>query len=125
MYYTTGKLLPVISMHAAVNFFGSVVTVLLSHGLDLEALESADTAEALAFIAEHGVQFIFLMIFTLFAYACMACAVIIPIVSRKKIVLEKGETPIPKACLGGVLIANAGMIIMWVVFALQFALSLI
>ena len=125
MYYTTGKLLPVISMHAAINFFGSVVTVLLSHGLDLEALESADMAESIAFIAEHGVQFMFLMIFTLFAYACMACAVIIPIVSRKKIVLERGEMPIPRAYLGGVLIVNAGMIIMWVVFAIQFALSLI
>lgn len=124
MYYTTGRVLPVILMHAAVNFFGSVVTVLLSHGIDLESLDFEDMSAATEFISAHGVQLVLLILFTIFAYACMACAVIIPAVNYKKIKLERGEMPIPGTQMRSVLILNAGMIVMWVVFILQFALSL-
>lgn len=122
MYYTTGRVLPVIAMHAAINFFGSVVTVLLSHGIDLEALD--DISATMEFISEHGFQLVLLVLFTVFAYACMVCAVVIPAANHKKIKLEKGELPIPATHIKRVLILNAGMIVMWVVFILQFALSL-
>ena len=125
MYYTTGKVLPCMLMHAAVNFFGSIVVVLLTYGIDLEAIESGDMIAVLELVSKHWIQLALLAVFTLFIYACMVCAIVIPIANRKKIVLDKGESPIPRGLLKKVVIFNGGMIVLWVVFALQLAISLL
>jgi len=55
----------------------------------------------------------------------MICAIVLPIVLRKKIVLEKGEIEIPKGRAISTVVLNAGMIVMLVVYILEFVLNLI
>ncbi len=123
MYYSTGKLYLTILFHAAVNFFGSIVTVLLTDGL--YTLDTADINAFLVFISENIIQIVLLMLFLLFNFICMTCAIVLPIVLRKHIVLQKGICPIPREKVRSTIIFNAGIIVMVIVYISQIIISLL
>jgi len=131
VYYSTGKIHLTIAIHAVINFFGSVVASLLTEAMDkmyadMETLMTASDMETvLGFYAEHGFTMLFMLAFMFFVFAAMICAIVLPIVLRKKIVLEKGEIEIPKGRAISTVVLNAGMIVMLVVYILEFVLNLI
>ena len=126
IYYTTGKLYITIAIHAIVNFVGSVVSSLLAPVSDaLDAIDPDDVDALMEFITENVGHIIGLLAFSLFIYAAMACAVIFPIVFRKKLRLGRGEVIIPGSKIVPVVILNGGIIAMIILYLLEFGLNLL
>ena len=128
IYYTTGKLYLTIAIHAVVNFVGGVIPSLFTSIIDaLLAADPEDPSAMLEIVMENPLTFVGLIIFELFVYAAMACAVIFPLVFRKKLKgkLLPGEVCIPRQKLIPTVILNGGVIAMFVVYLLEFGLNLL
>ena len=126
MYHSTGRLLPCILLHAAINLVGSVVPTLLSPILEaIEGIDPENMDTMAQFLADNIGGILAAAAFSLFVYAAMAAAVIIPIVMRKKIKLGAPEVAIPRKRAIAIIVANAGAIVLLVLYALEFGLSLI
>ena len=132
IYYTTGNLFLTIALHAAINFFGSVVTSLIAPFIDpvAEWLETADTTnieEMISFIIDNPAGIILTLAFSFFVTASMACAIIFPIVFRKKLKrsLSRGSEELPKGRVFESVILNGGIIAMFIVYFLEFGLNLL
>ncbi len=126
IYYSTGKLYITIAIHAIVNFVGSILTSFLVPISDgLAAIDPTDTDAMITFAQENILGMSCLMLFSAFTYAAMACAVIFPIVFRKKLRLSRGEIVIPRGKVFPTVILNAGVIAMLFLYILEFGLSLI
>lgn len=126
MYHSTGRILPCILMHATINLFGSVVPTFLTPVLEaLENLDATDIQGMTEFVMNNLGGVLAASVFSMFVYAAMALAVILPIVLRKKIKLGAAEVKLPRGRAFGIIVGGAGMIIMLIVYALEFALNLI
>lgn len=130
VYYNTGKLHLTIALHATINFVGSIVSSWLMQGTEKmeEALANMDGSDPMAgidFILEHGLTVVGLIVFELFVLGAMICAVLLPILLRKRIVIGKGEVVIPKHRVLDIVVVNAGIIVMLIVYALEFALNML
>ncbi len=130
VYYSTGRIWYTIALHAAINFIGSVVTAYLDLGVTQmsEALVSLNTEsveEMLAFIGQYGLIIVAEYAFLAFVLVAMICAVVLPIVLRKKVILERNELPAPRKKVLGAAFLNIGVIVMLAVYVVQFALNLI
>ncbi len=128
VYYTTGRLYLTVILHAIVNFVGSVLTSFLMPVSDgLGGIDPANTEELMQFIMANIAPMIGLLIFSAFTYISMLCAVIFPIVFRKKLLsrLHTGEVEIPKSRILPVVILSGGMIFMLAVYLVEFGLNLL
>ncbi|MBR3878568.1 MAG: CPBP family intramembrane metalloprotease [Clostridia bacterium] len=126
IYYSTGKLYITIAIHAIVNFVGSILSSLLvpvSEAMD--AIDPNDMGAYLEFVEANIGPLLGLVAFSLFTYAAMACAVIFPIVFRKKLQIRPGEVTIPKGKIMSVVILNVGIIVMITLYLLEFGLNLL
>jgi membrane protease YdiL (CAAX protease family) len=127
VYYTTANVFLTIGMHMVVNFLGSIVSVLLTSGLQdmLTALEGASDEDVFA-VLESNIWTVFgTLAFFFFILAAVVCAIVLPIVFRKRIVLEKGEDRLPRGKGFSTVVGNAGMIAMLAIYGVEFVLSLI
>ena len=126
IYYSSGRILPCILIHAIVNFMGSIVPVWLTPILEkMESLDYENIDGLVEFTMNNLGGIVAAMAFSLFVYAAMALAIILPITLRKKIKLGKPETKLPRGRAMGIVIGGTGMIIMLVVYGLELVLSLI
>lgn len=130
VYYSTGRVWYTIALHAAINFVGSVVTAYLNLGVTqmseaLGTLNTENTDEVLSFAGRYGWVILAEYAFLALVLVAMICAVVLPIVLRKKIVLERNELLAPRKKVLGAAFLNVGVIVMLVVYVVQFALSLI
>lgn len=130
VYYATGNVFLTIGLHASVNFFGSIASTWLMSGLQnfLDALEGVplDDIDAIVGVCGNYILVIIgVLAFFLFVVASMICAIVLPIVLRKKIVLGKGECQLPKGKGFSTVVGNAGMIVMLAVCGVNFILNLI
>ena len=128
VYYNTGRISLSIGLHAAINFIGSILTSYLSRGIEgSELLNNPELTE------EQMVQALMseaLPLFALFAFfsvvvSAMVCAIVMPIVLRKRITLECSRLGLTAKQIRAVAFANCGVIVMLVVYALEFMLNLI
>lgn len=126
IYYTTGKLHLTIAIHAIVNFVGSVIAPLLTPVADaLETVDVENPDALMAFVKANTMSIVGLLAFELFAGIAMICGVIIPLIFRKKLKLDRGEVFIPKNRIMPVVILNAGVIAMMVLYLFEFGLNLL
>ena len=128
IYYVTGRLYLTIAIHAVVNFIGSVVSALLTPISDaITSLETEDPMAIIGIIMEQPIAAVGFAVFTLFVYASMICAVILPLAFRKKLVsrLSPAEVSIPRGKIVQTVILSGGIIAMLVVYLLEFGLNLI
>jgi membrane protease YdiL (CAAX protease family) len=126
IYYSTGKLHLTIIMHAVINFFGSVVTTWLSPVIDgLNEIDMSDMDAYMEFVMSNLPMLLFSLAFSLFIYASMACAVAFPIAFRKRIHFGRGECHLSRKQVISVACAGAGIITMFAVYLVEFALNLI
>lgn len=126
VYYSTGKLYLTVAIHAIVNFVGSVLTSFLSPVIEeFTSLDMADAEAMITFVQDNLLGIIGIAIFDIFVYGAMACAVIFPIVFRKKLRLPKGEIVIPQNRVVPVVVLNVGMITMLIIYTLEFGLNLL
>ncbi len=125
IYYSTGKLHLTVIIHAVVNFVGSVLTSFLSPITEkLLETDLNDPEIYLTFIQENLIGLIVILVFDLFVYASMACAVIFPIVFRKKLKFPKGELSIQRGRVVPIVILNAGILLMLAVYLLEFGINI-
>ena len=126
IYYSTGKILPCILLHATINFMGSVVPTWLTPILEqLESLDYTNVDGLVEFTMNNLGGILAASMFSLFVYAAMALAIILPITLRRKIKLGRPEVKLPRGRALGIVIGSAGMIAMLVIYGLEFVLSLI
>ncbi|MGM9644610.1 MAG: lysostaphin resistance A-like protein [Eubacteriales bacterium] len=126
IYYNTGKLYLTIAIHAIVNFIGSVLTSFLSPVINkLAELDTANPEALTSFLQENLLGLIGILVFDVIVYASMACAVIFPLVFRKKLSFSKGEVEIPRGKTASIVILNAGIIVMLILYILEFGLNLL
>ena len=130
VYYNTGKIHLSIGLHAAVNFIGSILTAYLSRGLEgsgiITDVEMTNEEAAAAVLNSIGPLFAFFIFFSV-VIAAMVCAILIPIVFRKKIKhsLKSSELGLTVKQTWPIVFANCGVIVMLVVYGLEFILNLI
>lgn len=130
LYYTTGKLYLTIGIHAVINLIGGVVVGLLTDRLTamedaLLVLDFADLNALISFFTEHWPALIATLALLVFQWGMIACAVVLPIVFRKRIVLEKGEVQIPRGKGFSTLFLSAGCIVMLALYFFEIVLSLL
>ena len=128
VYFKTGNVWLTVALHAAINFVGSIFTSLLQMGLqdyfnDLAA--RTEDFELFAVIADHWGAMLVVMVYNLIINLSMVFAIILPIIFRKRIVLQRGEITLPKGRGFSTVLMNAGMITAMIVFGFQFLLSIL
>ncbi len=122
IYFHTGKLYLTVIIHAALNFVGSVLTsFLLPIAEKMLELDVNDPEAYLNFISENLIGIIGILIFDIFVYGTMACAIIFPLVFRKRLKFPKGEVAIPKKRAFPIVILNVGIVAMLAIYLLEFA----
>ena len=126
MYYSTGKIVPCMLLHATINFVGSVVPTWLSPILEqMESLDPTNMQAVESFVMGNIGGIVAALIFSLFVYVAMALAVILPIRLRRKIKLGEPEVKLPRGRAFRIVVGSAGMITMLIIYGLEFLLSLI
>ena len=128
VYYNTGKIWLSIGLHAALNFIGSILTAYLSSGIEnSELLNNPELTESemMQALVTDSLPLFALFVFFSVVIAAMVCAIVIPIVLRKRITLKGSEIGLTKGQTWSVMFANCGAIVMLVVYLLEFALNLI
>ena len=130
VYYKTGIIWYSVALHAAINFVGSVLTSYLADGIEkmtkvFESLNVQNTEDVLAFLGDYGLILLAEYAFVAFVFASMICAVVLPIVLRRRIKLGRKDHVLPYKRVLSASFFNAGSIIMLVVYATQFILTLI
>lgn len=128
IYYTTGRLYLTIAIHAIINFVGGVVTTLLIPISDkLLSIDPEDPSALIEIVTESPLATLGFVVFELFVYAAMICAVVFPIAFRKKLMgkLYCGEIIIPRGRMIQTVILSGGIILMFVVYLLEFGLNLL
>ena len=130
VYYKTGRIWYSIALHAAINFVGSVVTSYVAAGVErmtpaLEGLNAQNTEQVTAFIEEYGLILLAEYAFVVFVFVAMISAVVLPIVFRKRIKLERSRDIAPRKSVLSASFLNVGAVVMILVYAIQFVLTLV
>jgi len=128
VYYNTGKIWLSIGLHAAINFIGSILTAYLSRGIEnSELLNNPELTESemmQALVTDALPLFAFFVFFSA-VIAAMVCAIVIPLVLRKKITLQRSKIGLTTGQIWTVMFANCGVIVMLIVYLLEFGLNLL
>ena len=125
LYYTTGRIIYTIAIHAVINLFGSVVSSLLTRGLEDIDMSALHGDALIEFFSEHALQLVFVSAYSAFTYAAMLAAIVLPIVFRKRLRFDKGEIEIPSRARTATVFLNVGMICLIVFYVFEMLLSLI
>lgn len=112
LYLRTGRLLAVWCVHAAVNFFGSTIPMLLiRYGGYAELLARMDAPEEMMqYLAENPLSMLWVMLygFTVFTLLILGCVFFA--LCRKKIVFKTSEKQLPRDSEATVCYVNPGVI---------------
>ena len=130
LYYTSGNVWYCIGIHAGVNFVGSILTSYLDLGATNmnEALETVDFNNLdamLSFYGEYWFVMVALLVFFAFVVISMLSAIVLPIVLRKRIALERGEPALPRKRAFSLAFLNVGAVVMIAVYVFEFVLNLL
>lgn len=129
LYVKTGKIIYTIGLHMIVNFFGSIVSVLLLEAMNyngyMEAVNSGASMDELMNLMMASLPgWIAYMIYFFLIMAMLIAGIVLFIVFRKRFVLEKGEVQIPKGRRFNTIIVNAGMILFGLFWLVMIILQL-
>ena len=125
VYSSTGRIGCCIAIHSVINFCGSIVSTLLNNALsDLLNATEITNEQMLEMIAEKWPWFLLMMVYNLLVYASIACAVILPLVFKRKIKLVKGITRLNKREILAAVFFNAGITCMIFFYVAELLLSL-
>ncbi len=102
LYVRTGRLRYTVSLHMAINLWGGVYASEMLRRLDLDALG----ADAIAYITEHPIPVLMLLVYFGFMLLCFALAPIAAVLLRRHIRLQKAEAPLSRREWCRVLLCN-------------------
>lgn len=123
LYVKTGKLTYTIAIHMIINFFGSVVTILMLDAMNFEGYMEAVYAgagmdELMNLVMASLPGWIAYMVYLLAVIAMVIAGIVLFIVFRKRFVFEQGEVQIPRGKRFITVILNVGMLLnglFWIV----------
>ena len=126
VYSSTGRIGYCVAIHAVINFCGSIVSTLLTDALGdfLNATEMTNE-QMLALAVEKWPWLLLMLAFNLLVYASIACAVILPLVFKRKIKISVGDTRLTKKEILSAMFFNAGITCMIVFYVAELMLALI
>lgn len=113
IYIRTGKILYSIILHAMINFFGSVVSVMVMNSFSvdlLNALSMADGSIAEVFTPENMMGLAILLLFELTIFILTIVGIILWIFNWKKICFFTREQDVPRGERFKTVLGNPGMI---------------
>lgn len=124
LYVKTGKIKYTIGIHMIVNFFGSIVSVLLLDAIDYQAyMEAASSGagqeEMMRVIMASLPGWIAYMIYVFLIFAMVIAGIVLFIVFRKRFALAKGEVQLPKGKRFSIVMWNVGMVLYTVFWLVQ------
>lgn len=116
LYVKTGKLIYTIAIHMIVNFFGSIVSILMLDAMNYDGYMEAVYAgagmdELMNLVMASLPGWIAYMIYLLAVIAMVIAGIVLFIVFRKRFVFEQGEVQIPKGKRFRTVILNVGMLL--------------
>ena len=120
LYYSTGRLLPCILLHSAVNLYSAVSGLVAGDVLEKFAGEISLDA-----IIEAAPALLVMTLMALINISCVVLAIVLPIVLRRKIIFDAPRVAIPKGERFNTVILNVGMIAMLIVYVAQIILNYI
>lgn len=129
IYVKTGRLIYTIAMHMIMNFMGGIIATLLMKAVDyegyMEAVSSGiNSEELMQLMMEHISGWIAFGAYGIFIFGSIVTAIVLFIVFRKRLVLEKGEEQIPKGKKLSVMFLNTGMGIFCVYWLTEIVMQL-
>lgn len=107
VYVKTKQIKYCIGLHMAINFLGSVVSVMLLNGVDIEALNSG----RMEFMILQLPRLLLILVYGFAMFSCMIASIVVIICQRKKIILNPGATPVLAGKRFRTIFLNAGMIL--------------
>ena len=116
MYTLSGRLHWSIIAHSAINTVGGVLIPMLGEHIDLEAMTSGDINALVESVMASPLPYILYALFTVAVYILMPSAIVILVISRKKLAFSEGEVKIPSERKADTILLNAGMIIAFILF---------
>jgi membrane protease YdiL (CAAX protease family) len=127
LYIRTGKILYPVILHAMVNFFGSVVSVIIINNFSVDLLNAlsvpgASIAELLT--PENMMSLAVLLLFELFIFILVIIGIILWIFHWKKINFYTRELDVPRGSRCKTVLANPGMIAYMVFWAVMIIYSI-
>ncbi len=120
LYVKSGRLRDVIAVHALVNFTGGVFPLVLMKQIDDQFLDRMETfsqmmeqapKESLELLMDNILPLLGLLFLSFLTIFSIVGAVIILLRNRKKIQLERGETPLKKGHRFKTIFSNPGVMI--------------
>lgn len=120
IYVKTGNVLYSTLLHMFVNFFGSILGVIVLRFINYDALVTAlsDSEAMNAYMADYMGQLLIYGVYTLFILGIAIAGIILLIVNKKRMKLASGQVTIPKGKRFSTTILNVGMVIyflFWIV----------
>lgn len=127
LYIRTGKILYPIILHAMINFFGSVVSVMVMNNFSvdlLNALSVADASIAELLTPENMMSLAALLLFELLIFVLVIIGIILWIFNWKEINFYTRELDVPRGSRMQTALANPGMIAYMVFWAVMILYSI-
>lgn len=126
VYSSTGRLWYCIAIHAFINFCGSIVSTLMTNALGdfLDAGEMTNE-QMLDLVVEKWPWLLVMLVFELLVFASIACAVILPLVYRRKIKLAPGKVRLSKGEALSAAFFNSGVTCMIIFYVAELLLALV
>lgn len=110
IYLKTNQIKYCIGFHMVINFMGSVVSVLLVKGVDMEALGSGDVQAVMQILP----RLLPMIGYGLLMIGCMIASVVVLICLRKKITFRAGTYALPAGKRFTMIFLNVGMILYFI-----------
>ena len=127
IYIRTGKIIYPIILHAMINFFGSVVSVMVMNSFSVELLNTlsmADLSIAELFTPENMMGLAVLLLFELTIFILVIVGIILWIFHWKKICFYTRELDVPRGERFKTALVNPGMIAYMVFWAAMIVYSI-
>lgn len=107
IYVKSNQIKYCIGFHIVINFMGSVLSLLIMNGIDLELIEAGDMSALISMAP----RLLLVMAYVFLVFGCMIASVVVIICLRKQITFDAGEIKIPKGQWFKTVFLNVGMIL--------------
>lgn len=131
LYIKTGNIKITMTMHAIINFMGSMVAGWLLKAVDFDKLnevvsaDSPDLEAMTALLMDNLGGWMLLALYGMLLFGVVIAGIVLFIVFFKRFKLEPGRVEIPKGWKLDVLFANTGMLTFCVIWGLLIILQLL
>lgn len=107
IYVKSNQIKYCIGFHIVINFMGSVLSLLIMNGIDMDLLQTGDMNALMDMIP----MLLLVMAYGFLIFDCMVASIVVIICLRKRITFDAGKIKIPEGQRFKTLFLNVGMIL--------------